>query len=330
MSFDRLQRRELIALLGGAVAWPLAARAQQPALPVIGYLSSRNAKSDAPTLEMFRQGLAVGGYIENKNVAIEYRFADTRYDRLPDQAADLVRRRVSAIVAATGGAALAAKAATTTIPIIFSIAGDPVGEGLVESLNRPGGNVTGISNLGGETGAKRWELLHELVPAAKTVALLANATSPFADEEWKEAQAAAGALGLQVHLVRASSDRDLDAVFEDLARLGAGALVIGTDPLFTSASERLAALALRHKMPAVFRVRAFAVAGGLMSYGGSISEAYRQVGVYTARILKGEKPGELPAQQVTKIELILNLKTAKALGVTVPLALLTRADEVIE
>ncbi len=324
-----MRRRDFIPLLGGALAWPLAARAQQP-LPVIGYLSARNAKSDAPTLEMFRQGLAAGGYLENKNVAIEYRFADTRYDQLPDQAADLVRRRVTAIVAATGGAALAAKGATMTIPIIFSIAGDPVVEGLVQSLNRPGGNITGISNLGGETGPKRWELLHELVPAAKRVALLVNATSSLADGEWKEAQTAAEALGLQVHLVRASSDRDLDTVFEDLARLGAGALVIGTDPLFSSASEQLAALALRHKMPAIFRDRAFAVAGGLMSYGGSVSEAYHQVGVYTARILKGEKPGDLPAQQVTKIELILNLKTAKALGLSVPQLLLGRADEVIE
>jgi putative ABC transport system substrate-binding protein len=326
-----IRRREFITLLGGAAAaWPLAARAQQPARPVIGYLSSRTPESDVPMLAAIRQGLGAAGYVENKNVTIEYRFANGQYDQIPALAADLVRHRVAVMVAATGPSALAAKAATTTIPVVFSIAGNPVEDGLVASLNRPGGNVTGVSNLGADTGAKRWELLHELIPSAKIVALLINPNATSAESEAKDAQVAADALGLQVHVLRASNERDFDTAFADLALLRADALVIGTDPFFTSQSERLAALSLRHAVPAIFRVRAFATSGGLMSYGGNITEAYRQVGAYTARILKGEKPADLPAQQVTKIELIINLKTAKTLGLTVPPSLLAIADEVIE
>jgi putative ABC transport system substrate-binding protein len=326
-----MKRREFITLLGGAAAAsPLAARAQQPTVPVIGYLSSRTLKSDESTLALLRESLGAAGYVENKNVAIEYRFADGRYDQMPMLAADLVRRRVAVIVAITGPSAQAAKAATTTIPIVFSTAADPVEAGLVKSLNRPGGNITGVSNLGTEAGAKRWELLRELVPTAKTVALLVNPTSSTAESGLKDAQAATAALGLELHVLGASSERDFDAVFDDLARLRAGALVISTDPFFTSRSEQLATLALRHAIPAIFRVRAFAVAGGLMSYSGSLTEAYRLIGTYTARILKGEKPGDLPAQQVTKLELIINLKTAKALGLAVPPNLLAIADEVIE
>jgi putative ABC transport system substrate-binding protein len=323
-----MKRRDFITLVGGVAAWPVAARAQQP-MPVIGYLSSRTPKSDESTLALLREGLGAAGYVENKNVAIEYRFGDGRYDQMPVLAADLVRRKVAVIVAITGPSAQAAKVATTTIPIVFSTAGNPVEAGLVKSLNRPGGNITGVSNLGTEAGAKRWELLRELVPSAKTVALLVNPTGN-AESELKDAQSPTAALGLELHVVRASSERDFDTVFDDLARLQAGALVISTDPFFTSRSEQLASLALRHAVPAIFRVRAFAVAGGLMSYSGSLTEAYRLVGTYTARILKGEKPGDLPAQQVTKLELIINLKTAKALGLTVPPSLLAIADEVIE
>ena len=323
-----MNRREIIALIGGAAAWPAAASAQ--AMPVIGYLSARTPKSDEPMLALFREGLGAAGYVENKNVAIEYRFADGRYDQLPALAADLARRRVAVIVAITGPSATAAKSAAATIPIVFSIAGNPVEEGLVKSLSRPGGNITGVSNLGAEAGAKRWELLREMVPSAKTVALLVNPTGSNAERELQDAKAATAALGLELHVLHASSERDFEGVFDNLARERSGALVISTDPFFTSRSEQLATLALRHAVPAIFRVRAFAVAGGLMSYSGSLTEAYRLVGNYTARILKGEKPGDLPAQQVTKLELIINLKTAKALGLTVPPSVLAIADEVIE
>jgi putative tryptophan/tyrosine transport system substrate-binding protein len=325
-----MKRREIIALFWSAAIWPLAARAQQSAMPVVGYLSTRTPKSDEPMLTLFREGLAAVGYVENKNVAIEYRFADGRYDQMPLLAADLVRRKVTVIAAITGPSAQAAKSATRTIPIVFSIAGNPVEEGLVKSLSRPGGNITGVSNLGSEAGAKRWELLREMVPTAKIVALLINPTSSSADSELKAANAVTAALGLELHVLHASSERDFDSVFDDLDRQRAGALVISTDPFFTSRSEQLATLALRHAVPAIFRVRAFAVAGGLMSYSGSLTEAYRLVGNYVARILKGERPGDLPAQQVTKLELIINLKTAKALGLTVPPSVLAIADEVIE
>jgi putative tryptophan/tyrosine transport system substrate-binding protein len=325
-----MNRRDLMTLIGSAAAWPVAARGQQTTMPVIGYLSARTSKSDESTLASFREGLGAAGYVENKNVMIEYRFADGQYDQMPALATDLVRRNVAVIAAITGVSAQAAKAATTKVPIVFSIAGNPVEEGLVKSLNRPGGNITGVSNLGVEAGAKRWELLRQMVPAAKTAALLVNPTSSGTEGELKDAKATTAALGLELHVLQASSERDIYAVFDDLARLRVDALVIGTDPFFTSRSEQLATLALRHAVPAIFRVRAFAAAGGLMSYGGSLTEAYRLIGTYAGRILKGEKPGDLPAQQVTKLELIINLKTAKTLGLTVPPSLLAIADEVIE
>jgi putative ABC transport system substrate-binding protein len=325
-----MNRRDLMTLIGSAAAWPVAARGQQTTMPVIGHLSARTSKSDESTLASFREGLGAAGYVENKNVMIEYRFADGQYDQMPALATDLVRRNVAVIAAITGVSAQAAKAATTKVPIVFSIAGNPVEEGLVKSLNRPGGNITGVSNLGVEAGAKRWELLRQMVPAAKTAALLVNPTSSGTEGELKDAKATTAALGLELHVLQASSERDIYAVFDDLARLRVDALVIGTDPFFTSRSEQLATLALRHAVPAIFRVRAFAAAGGLMSYGGSLTEAYRLIGTYAGRILKGEKPGDLPAQQVTKLELIINLKTAKTLGLTVPPSLLAIADEVIE
>jgi putative ABC transport system substrate-binding protein len=325
-----VKRREFITLLGGATAWPLAAWAQQPVLPVIGFLSSRSPGDDPHLLPAYRLGLKEAGYIEGENVAIEYRFADNQYDRLPVLAADLVRRRVALIVA-NGPAARTAKAATATIPIVFSAGFDPVEVGLVASLNRPGGNITGVSILDVELGPKRLELLHELVTPATIIAALVNPTDPArAETTARGFQAAAGTLGLQLHVLHASTDRDLDTVFASLVHLRAGGLVIGGEPFFNSRSEQLGALSIRHAVPTIYQLRAFAAAGGLMSYGGSLTDAYRTAGIYTGRILKGEKPGDLPVQQATKIELIINVKTARALGLTVPLPLLGRADEVIE
>ena len=324
-------RRQFIFALGGAtLAWPLAARAQQPAMPVIGFLNSASPDNYEPMVDAFRQGLKETGYVEGQNVAIEYRWAGGQYDRLPAMAADLVRRQVTVIVANTPGN-LAAKAATTTIPIVFTTAGDPVQMGLVASLNRPGGNVTGVTNVSVELGPKWLELLYELVPTATIIALLVNPTSPNLTESTiKDLQAAARTLGLKLHVLHASSERDFDKVFATLVRLRAGGLVISPDPFFNSRSEQLAALAVRHAVPAIFQYREFAAAGGLMSYGGSATDPTRLAGVYTGRILKGEKPGDLPVQQATKVELFLNLKTANALGLTVPDKLLVAADEVIE
>jgi putative ABC transport system substrate-binding protein len=326
-----MRRRAFITLLGGAAAaWPLAAHAQQPAMPVIGFLNSTSDASGQAVAE-FRRGLAETGYVEGRNVSVEYRWAEGQYDRLPALAADLARRQVAAIVT-TGGipSALAAKAATTTIPIVFTIGADPVEVGLVASLNRPGGNITGVSILNVELGPKRLELLHELLPMATIVALLVNPTNPNAEIQSRELQAAARTLGLELHVLHASAQRDFEPVLASLAQTRAGALLIGPDTFFVSQFEQLGALALRHAVPTISQYREFAVAGGLMSYGGRLDEPVRLAGLYAGRILKGEKPADLPVQQSTKVELVINLKTAKALGITFPLALLTRADEVIE
>jgi ABC-type uncharacterized transport system substrate-binding protein len=324
-----VRRREFITLLGGAaVAWPLAARAQH-AMPVVGFLNSASADGYAIAARAFRQGLKDTGYVEGENVTIEYRWAEGQYNRLPALAADLVRRKVD-VIAANGVAMLPAKAATTTIPIVFTTSLDPVQEGYVASLNRPGGNVTGVTSLGVEVGPKRLELLHELVPAANVIGLLVNPNNPNAHTLSGDMQAAARKLGLQLHVLDASNEGDFDRVFAALVQLRAGALVIGIDAFLTSHSEQLAALALRHALPAIYQYPEFTAAGGLMSYGNSIKESYRTAGVYTGRILKGEKPADLPVQQITKVELIINLKTAKALGLTVPLPLSGRADELIE
>jgi putative tryptophan/tyrosine transport system substrate-binding protein len=325
-----MKRRAFLSLLAGAAAaWPLAARAQQPAMPVIGFLSSASAAAYQPFAAAFRQGLGEIGYVEGRNVAIEYRWADNQYDRLPALAAELVRRQVD-VIAANGPAALPAKAATTTIPIVFAAGFDPVDLGLVSSLHRPGGNVTGTSMLNVEVVPKRLQLLNELVPAATVMALLVNPSNPNAASQTRDLQAAARTLGLQLHILHASSGREFDAVFAKLHELRAGGLVIGADAFFNTRSEQLAALALRHTIPAAYQYREFTAAGGLMSYAGSITDSSRHAGVYTGRILKGEKPGDLPVQRSTKLELFLNLKTAKALGLTVPLPLIGRADEVIE
>jgi putative ABC transport system substrate-binding protein len=322
-----MRRRHFITLLGAAAAWPLAARAQQPALPVIGFLSSGSPNVDARAVRAFRQGLGETGYVEGQNVAIEYRWADGQVDRLPALAADLVRRRV-AVVAAVGAAnsAQVAKAATATIPVVFYYGADPVQNGLIASLNRPGGNLTGVATLAAEIGPKRLELLHELLPSTRVIAMLVSPQNPNAET----LQAAASSLGLQIHFLPTRTYQDFDAAFERLHELQADALWIGPYGVFVSGSEQLAALALRHAVPAISPSREFAAAGGLMSYGDSHMDQYHLVGVYTGRILKGEKPADVPVQQSTKIELVINVKTAKALGLTFPLTLLGRADEVIE
>jgi len=328
-----MNRRTLITLLGGTVAaWPLAARGQQPAVPVIGFLGGASPDRWVGRLRAFHQGLSETGYVAGRNLAIEYRWAEGQNDRLPSLAAGLVGRQVS-VIAAPGSvpAALAAKAATTTMPIVFEIASDPVELGLVASLARPGGNITGVTSLNAQVGPKRLELLHELVPTATIVGLLVNPTNPNeAEPTTKNLQAAARSLGLEMHVLHASAEGDFDAAFATLIQLRAGALAIGTDPLFTSRLEQLAALTVRHAVPTVYQFREFTAAGGLMSYGGSLTDTFRAAGVYTGRILKGDKPADLPVQQTTKVELFLNLKTAKALGLTIPIPLLGRADEVIE
>jgi ABC-type uncharacterized transport system substrate-binding protein len=326
-----VRRRAFITLLGGAAAWPRAARAQQPATPVVGWLGSETREAEDLRIIPFRQGLKEAGYVEGQNVTIEYRVAEGQYDRLPALAADLVRRQVS-VLATTGlPGALAAKASTATISIVLQIADDPVQLGLVASLGRPGGNITGATSLHVELTAKLLELLHELVPNATAVALLVNpANSARAQSTTREAQAAAPRLGLELHVVHASSERELDAAFARLVQLRAGAVAISPDSLFFSRSGNLGALALRHAIPAIAPYREFAAGGGLMSYGTSNANQFRQAGIYTGRILKGEKPADLPVQQAVKLDLVINLKAAKALGLDVPMSMLMRVDEVIE
>src|SRR5215468_4810549 len=311
-----MRRRAFITLLGGAAAaWPLAARAQQPAMPVIGFLGSASPEAYARRLRAFHQALKEIGYVEG-----QYRWAEGQNNRLPALAAELVHRQVAVIAAAGGASALAAKAATTTIPIVFSVAVDPVEVGLVASLNRPGGNLTGVTNLGVEVGPKLLEVLHEMVPSATNMALLVNPTNPSIAESFSRAgQAAARALGLQLHVLHASSEREIEAAFATLVKLRVGGLVIMPDQFFLVRNEQLAALTVRHAVPSVHLFRRFAAAGGLMSYGSDEREYYRLVGIYIGRILKGEKPSDLPVQHTTKVELIINLKTAKAFGITVPL-----------
>ena len=327
-----MKRREFITLLGSATAWPLTARAQQPALPVIGFLNGASADLYAQFVRAFHRGLGETGYVEGRNVAIEYRWADGQYDRLPGLAADLIRRQVAVLAATSTPAALAARAANTTIPIVFTTGSDPVRLGLVASLNRPGGNITGATQLNMEVAPKRLELLHELLPTATDIAVLVNPANPLvAQTETRALEAAAGTLGLKLHVLNASTERELDTVFASMAKARVSGLVIGTgDAFFNSRSRQLGALASRHALPAIYQGREFAAAGGLVSYGGSVADSYRLAGAYTGRILKGEKPADLPVQQSTKVEMIINLKSAKALGITVSLPLLGRADEVIE
>jgi putative ABC transport system substrate-binding protein len=329
MHFRQWKRREFITLLGGAAAaWPLAARAQQSA---IGFVSGGSPDTFGYLVSAFRGGLSETGYVEGRNVAIEFRWAEGQYDRLPALVADLVHRQVSVLAATTTPGALAAKAATNSIPIVFATDGDPVQLGLVASLNRPGGNVTGATQLNVEVGRKRLELAHERIPAARAIALLVNPTNPLAQPILNDSQAAARILGLQLQVLHASNEGDFDAAFKAAVEVRTDALVIASaDPLFGSRAEQLGALALHHRVPTIHQFRRFAAAGGLASYGGSFTDSYRQVGVYTGRILEGEKPADLPVQQSTKVELILNMKAATALGINVPPTVLGRADEVIE
>jgi putative ABC transport system substrate-binding protein len=330
---SHIGRRKFFATLGGAaaVAWPVAARAQQSSMPVVGFLNSETPIGFASQAAAFRQGLSEAGYVEGRNVAIEYRWAEGRNDRLPALAAELVRRQVAVIAAAGTAPTLAAKAATTTIPIVFSTASDPIAEGLVASLNRPGGNATGVANLGTELVQKQIEKLHQMVPTATVVAALVNPTNPtLAEPATKEAQAAGRTLGLKIHIIQASTEHDIDAAFATLLRLGAGALVICPDTFFVSRRDQIAALAIRHAIPAIFFLRELTASGLLMSYGPSITYNYRRVGIYAARILKGERPGDLPIEQSTKFDLVINLTTAKVLGLDVPFHLQQLADEVIE
>jgi putative ABC transport system substrate-binding protein len=323
-------RRKFITLLGGAAAWPLAVQAQQTAMPVIGVLNGASPDGYAPYLVAFLQGLKEAGYVEGRDVAIEYRWAEGQCDRLPAMAAELVHRQVSVIAATSTPANLVAKAATSRIPIVFTTASDPVQLGLVASLSRPGGNVTGATQLNLEVGPKRLELAHELAPTATLVALLVNPNNPSAETLTKNLQGVALNLGLQLHVLRASTESEIDDAFTDFLQQRASVLEIGTDAFFNGRAKQLAALTVRHSVPAIYQYGEFTAGGGLLSYGGSIKDSYRQAGVYTGRILKGEKPANLPVQQSTKIELIINLTAAKALGLTVPTALLVRADEVIE
>jgi putative ABC transport system substrate-binding protein len=326
-----MRRRKFISLLGGAAAWPIVVRAQQSRLPVVGFVNGASPDLYAPYVHAWRQGLSETGYAEGRNVAIEYRWAMDQLDRVPALVAELVRHPVVVLAATGTPAALAAKAANTAIPIVFTTAANPVELGLVASLARPGSNITGVTQLHVEVGAKKLELLHELLPSVTTVALLLNRNNPaLADPEARNLTTAAHSLGIRLEVIEVASERDFDKAFAKLIELGAGGLVIGADQLLLGHSEMLADLALRHAISAVSVDRKFVTAGGLMSYGGDVADAYRLAGIYTGRILKGDKPADLPVQQATKVELHINLKTAKALGLTVPTGLLLRATEVIE
>jgi len=326
-----MKRRQFITLIGGVAAtWPLAARAQQATLPVIGYLNNGSPESDAPRLTGLRRGLSETGYVEGRNFVIEYRWAGNQVDRLPALAADLVHLRVAVIVSAGRVATLAAKAATTSIPIVTGFANDPVQFGLVATLNRPGGNLTGFNAFAGELGAKALALLRELMPSIATIGFLENPNNPVSELRTRDVLAAAAAIGLNVQILKAGTDREIDAAFVSLVQARTGALLVGNDAFLNSRIEQLVALAARHAIPTIYTFREFVVAGGLISYGSSLIETYRQVGLYTGRILKGEQPADLPVIQATKLELVINLKTAKALGLQIPDRLLAIADEVIE
>ena len=332
MQFDQLKRRDLITLRGGAAAaWPLAARAQQAAMPVIGWLSSRSPGESKHLVDAFRSGLQTLGYVEGKNVAIHFRWAEGQYDRLPAMAAELVREKV-AVLATLGGepSALAAKAATSTIPIVFNVGGDPVKAGLVASLNRPGGNATGVSLLTFAPEAKRLGLLHEVVPNTEVIGALINPNYQGAEDQWREVQDAARAIDRRVERALAASEQELEPAFEALVQKQVAALLVTADPFFNTRRDRIVALAAQFKLPTMYQFRDYAVAGGLMSYGISISDGYHQVGVYTGQVLKGAKPADLPIQQSIRFEFVINMKTAKALGLSIPDKLLALADEVIE
>jgi putative tryptophan/tyrosine transport system substrate-binding protein len=326
-----MKRREFITLLGSATAWPLTARGQQPTVPVIGFLNAGSPGPWRQQIAAFHEGLKESGYVEGQNVAVEYRWAEGQYDRLPALAADLVRRQVSVILAGGGApVVLAAKAATTTIPIVFTAGADPVGFGLVASLRRPGGNITGVYMFTSGLEAKRLGLLHEIVPKATTIAVLVNPNYSDAENQLRDVQEAAARLGVQLVVVRANAENDFDAAFSTVVQQRSGALLVCASPFFNARREQLVVLAARHALPAVFENRDFAAAGGLMSYGTSLADAYRQAGVYAGRILKGAKPGDLPVVQSTRFEFVINLNTAKALGLDVPLGISAGADEVIE